>query len=359
MQASPGDALWKSIAYFAGEVKKESGTFFRLFHRLVIVRPRRLDHDRIYVQFCSAQGKEADQMDRVRKILHAGEAHRAGVTGMGVTAAILDSGCSLHPDYRDRLIGSYDFVNGRNGCYDDASHGTHVAGILAGDGRSGQGRYRGIAPGCRILGLKVLDRFGQGELEQLTAAVEWCIENRERYRIRILNLSAGTAKEEEDARACQLVECVERAWDAGIVVVVAAGNRGPDAESITVPGNSRKVITVGSSDGFPEQQGRKHAQYSGCGPTRECICKPELVCPGTRIVSCHTGYLQGRSYAAKSGTSMAAPAVAGAIALLLQQEPYLTNVEVKMRMRECAADAHLAQNRQGWGIPDLRRLLRL
>ncbi len=153
------------------------------------------------------------------------------------------------------------------------------------------------------------------------------------------------------------MEYVERAWDAGLVVVTAAGNMGPEPMSITAPGNSRKVITVGSSTRFRYRQPNVNADYSGCGPTHECICKPELVAPGTHIVSCSPLWRQGVYYARKSGTSMAVPAVSGSIALLLEKEPYLTNVQVKMRLREAAVDLGLPRNRQGWGMPDLRKLV--
>lgn len=296
-------------------------------------------------------------MDRVRKKLHADEVHRAGITGRGVGVAVLDSGLSRHPDYAERIAGFRDFVNGKTTCYDDASHGTHVAGILGGDGKRSGGLYRGIAPGCLVVGVKVLDRWGQGRLEDLLRAVEWVVRHRHRYGIRILNISAGTSREMEEEAARRLVSCVEQAWDAGLVVVVAAGNLGPEPESITVPGNSKKVITVGSSDGFDQKPRWGNADYSGCGPTRECVCKPELVAPGTEILSCYSRWQRGTCYTSKSGTSMAAPAVAGAAALLLESEPELSNVEVKMRLREAAVDLGLAKQRQGWGMPDLRRLL--
>ena len=285
-------------------------------------------------------------MNRVREALHATEIHRAGITGRGITAAVLDTGISRHPDYSERIVAFRDFVNGKPSCYDDASHGTHVAGILGGSGKSSGGKYCGIAPGCRIVSGKVLDSFGAGEVENLIRAIEWVIEQRDVYRIRILNISAGTTRTEEDRQARELLRCVERAWDGGLVVIVAAGNLGPDPECITIPGNCRKVITVGAFD-----------HYSGCGPTSECICKPELVAPGTRIISCYSGFRRGVYYTRKSGTSMAAPAVAGAVALLLEQEPELTNVEVKMRLKEAAVDTGMPKNCQGWGMPDLRRLL--
>ncbi|WP_283685183.1 S8 family peptidase [Parablautia sp. Marseille-Q6255] len=294
-------------------------------------------------------------MDWVRKKLYADAVHQAGITGKGVTAAVLDSGISRHPDYAKRIIVFKDFINGRQECYDDASHGTHVSGILCGDGSSSGGRYCGIAPGCSLIHLKVLDRNGEGSMEELIRAIHWVIVNKEKYRIRIMNISAGTTLGEQAKSGTLLVNAVEEAWDAEIVVVVAAGNLGPGPSTVTVPGNSRKVITVGAAD-WMRRSGGAGRLYSGCGPTQECICKPELVIPGTEVVSCCPYWRNGRYYSKKSGTSMAAPAVAGAAALLLEKEPYLTNVEVKMRMKESAVSCGFPQNRQGWGILDLRRL---
>lgn len=299
-------------------------------------------------------------MDRVRAKLHASEIHKAGITGKGVTVCILDSGITGHPDYVERIVAFRDFVNGKNQFYDDASHGSHVSGIIGGDGKSSIGRYCGMAPGCRLIHLKVLDYLGQGSLENIINAIRWTIENREKYDIRIMNISAGTTKEEGDEGSEQLVKWVEKAWDAGIIVVVAAGNMGPLPMSITAPGNSRKVITVGASDQFRRQpQGNTNINYSGCGPTQDCICKPEVIAPGTEIVSCSPNWVRGRYYSTKSGTSMAAPAVAGGIALLLEKEPGLTNIQVKMRLKESAVDLGYPKNRQGWGMPDLRKLLKI
>ena len=144
-------------------------------------------------------------MNRVREALHATEIHRAGITGRGITAAVLDTGISRHPDYSERIVAFRDFVNGKPSCYDDASHGTHVAGILGGSGKSSGGKYCGIAPGCRIVSGKVLDSFGAGEVENLIRAIEWVIEQRDVYRIRILNISAGTTRTEEDRQARELL----------------------------------------------------------------------------------------------------------------------------------------------------------
>lgn len=298
-------------------------------------------------------------MDYVRNVLHADSVHRRGITGKGVVAAVLDSGISLHPDYAKRIVAFEDFVNGRRECYDDASHGTHVSGILCGDGTSSRGRYCGIAPDCGLIHLKVLDERGEGDTKQLLRAIRWVIANREAYQIRILNISAGTTAGEQAKSGGLLVEAVEEAWDAGIAVVVAAGNQGPASSTITVPGNSRKVITVGASDWMGRNFGGGLRRYSGCGPTRECICKPELVAPGNEVVSCSPYWKTGRYYMKKSGTSMAAPAVAGGIALLLEKEPELSNVEVKIRLKEAAVSFGYPMNRQGWGMPDLRRLFQI
>lgn len=288
-------------------------------------------------------------MNRARNILHVQEALNRGITGKGIRTAVLDTGAVSHPDFADRIVCFKDFINGKQGNYDDYGHGTHVTGILAGNGTVA-GAYRGIAPQAEILLLKVLDRNGNGSRKDVLNGIYWVIQNRVKYDIRIMNISVGTVKE-GDIRDEALVEAVEKAWDAGIVVVVAAGNMGPAPKTITAPGNSKKVITVGSSDDFGSFS-------SGRGPTRNCVCKPDIVAPGAGILSCSSISVNGKwGYCRKSGTSMATPMVSGAVALLLSKEPWLTNVEIKMRLRETATDLRLPHSRQGWGLLDVRKLL--
>lgn len=286
-------------------------------------------------------------MNRVRTILRVQEVINRGFTGKGIRVAVLDTGIAGHPDYADRVVCFKDFINSGKFRYDDYGHGTHVTGILAGNGQM-SGQYRGIAPQAEIIHLKVLDKNGNGSRRDVLKGISWIIQNYAKYEIRILNISVGTVKE-GDIRDEVLVEAVEKAWDAGITVVVAAGNMGPAPQSITAPGNSRKVITVGSSDDF--------GSFSpGRGPTRNCICKPDIVAPGAGIVSCSNIPVNGRwGYCRKSGTSMATPMVSGAAALLLSKEPWLTNVEIKMRLRETAVDLGLEHSRQGWGLLDISR----
>ena len=134
-------------------------------------------------------------MDRVRKLTGAEPLLAKGFTGKGITAAILDSGIYPHPDLKERIVDFRDFLNGRTGCYDDYGHGTHVAGILAGNGKLSRGRYRGIAPECRLLPVKVLDRRGNGSRQDVLRGIEFVISTRERYHTRILNISVGTLAE--------------------------------------------------------------------------------------------------------------------------------------------------------------------
>ena len=170
------------------------------------------------------------------------------------------------------------------------------------------------------------------------------------YGIRIINISVGAAAMDSKA-AARLIKAVEQAWDQGFVVVTAAGNMGPAYGSVTAPGSSKKVITVGASDMLD-----RISSVSGAGPTAECVCKPDLVAPGADVISCAN---KRNSYAIKSGTSMSTPRVSGAIALLLQKDPFLTNVEVKMLLRESCLDLGYPRNRQGWGKLDIQKLLAL
>lgn len=290
-------------------------------------------------------------MNRARKIIHAEEVWAMGITGKGITVAVLDTGAAQHPDYAGRLICFRDFVGGHPSPYDDYGHGTHVTGILAGNGSLSR-NFRGIAPETKIVHLKVLDRNGNGRRGDVINGIRWVIRHREKYAIRVMNISVGTVKE-GDARDELLVKAVEDAWDAGIVVVVAAGNMGPLPQTITAPGNSRKVITVGSSDDSAPV-------YSGRGPTKNCVCKPDVVAPGSGIMSCNALWQKGQpAYCRKSGTSMATPMVSGAVALLLSREPWLTNVEVKMRLMETADNLGWPHSRQGWGLLNIGRFCRI
>ena len=278
------------------------------------------------------------------------------LTGKGVGVAVLDTGIYPHEDFKRRITAFQDMVNRRLTAYDDNGHGTHIAAIIGGDGSSSQGMYRGVAPGCNIIAVKVLDHRGNGFASDVLAGLRWIRENRERYGIRIVNISVGSLSRRNMTENSVLVRGVNGAWDDGLVVVVAAGNHGPGRMTVTTPGISRKVITVGCSDDHKEVDvmGSRMVDYSGRGPTMACISKPDLVAPGSGIISCCN---QPGQYMPKSGTSMSTPLVSGAVALLLERYPQMTNRDVKLRLIERAVDMGRPHNQQGWGLLDVGRLL--
>lgn len=276
--------------------------------------------------------------------------NRFGLTGKGIGVAVLDTGISPHIDFGKRIFRFEDILYHRKEPYDDCGHGTHVAGLIGGSGYASGGRYCGVAPGCLLTGIKVLDYRGNGKKQDMLKGIQWVCDHASEYGIRILNISVGAAEPEQKLHD-MLIESVEKAWDAGMVVVTAAGNMGPAPGSITAPGSSRKVITVGSSDMLVHHRG-----ISGRGPTRECVCKPDLVAPGNEIISCAPIQMK-RYYVKRSGTSMSTPLVSGAIALALEKDSSLTNVEIKMILKDSCRDLGYGHNLQGWGELNLDKFL--
>lgn len=266
-------------------------------------------------------------MNRVRKIIGY-ESYDVSWQNPPVGVCILDSGIAEHVDLKHRILKFKDFVNQKEDPYDDYGHGTHIAGICAGSGLGSAGKYRGVAPDCNLIVGKVLGNNGDGKIEDLLDGICWCIENRQKYNIRILNISVGLIHTVEEKRKNELMRLVEYAWDVGIVTVCAAGNNGPKQGSVTIPGSNPKVITVGSLENWGGEF--RTSRYSGRGPTRECVVKPEIYAPGKDIISCsHQG-----GYTRKTGTSMSVPVVTGGIALLLQHYPFFTPLQVKLRLLE-------------------------
>ena len=307
--------------------------------------------------------KTVDFMHQARKIIHADKPSLQKYTGNSVGIAVLDTGIYPHDDFispLNRIAAFKDFVHHRMDCYDDNGHGTHVCGIIAGNGHRSNGYYRGMAPNAHLIVGKILDRSGNGSITNSIKAIHWILEIQKEYNIRVLNISVGSESTDIDEEKSILVRCVNEAWDAGIVVVVAAGNNGPKKMSVTSPGISRKVITVGSSDDHKAIYigGTRVYNYSGRGPTRHMIPKPDIVAPGSDILSCAPLYNEkSTGYTFRSGTSMATPIVSGAAALLLEKSPYLTNEEVKKQLQKTATDLKLPRNQQGFGLLNVEKLL--
>lgn len=313
-------------------------------------------------------------MQRVARIIHLDAAQSLKLTGKGIGVAIFDTSIGRHPDLTqpdNHLLHFIDMVNFHRDFYDDNGHGTHIAGIICGTGKASRKKYQGIAPESHFIMIKVLNQKGEGNTEDVLAGIRWLLENHQKYNIRIVNISVGSSRGKYFNETSPLVKGVEALWEAGLVVLTAAGNHGPAPHSIGAPGNSRKIITVGASDVMQTGTGR---DYSGRGPTENCIKKPDIVAPGSNIISCQpisipAASLYGNSYynnlpadklyVSRSGTSMSTPVVSGCIALLLQQRPYLSNREVKYQLKKTAVDLGYSHSRQGWGMIRLDRLLYL
>ena len=304
-------------------------------------------------------------MNRVRKQVRCSDHIQRTIATEEITVAILDTGIGRHPDFGNRVVAFADFVNGRQAGYDDSGHGTHVAGCVGGSGTASSGVYRGMAPACRFCIGKVLDRNGEGCIESMKMGLVWVLENHVRYRIRVLNVSLGIGTSGEAERMEELVELLDAAWEKGIVVVCAAGTNGPEEGTISPLGCSRRVITVGCHEGgYFGARKDLCENFSGRGSRSVLYRKPDVVAPGTDIVSCNVNWKGSafsgyrNAYKKKSGTSMATPVVAGAAALFLQKYPRATNEELKRKMIYSAHDMGDSWNKQGWGMLDVERFCR-
>jgi serine protease AprX len=317
-----------------------------------------------------------------------------GYDGAGIGVAVLDSGiASWHDDltYRGsnpavKVVGNQrvskfvDFVNGRLTPYDDNGHGTHVSGIIAGNGYDTLGARAGIAPAANIVSLKVLDGRAGGYISNVIAAFDWVLANRATYKIRVVNVSVGAAVS-ESYNTDPLTLAAKRLVDQGIVVVTAAGNLGknpatgkPQYGAITSPGNAPWVLTVGaySHEGTLNRNDDKMGPYSSRGPTAiDFAAKPDIVATGTGIVSLAAPgsllyltkanlLLKGslltatKPYLSLTGTSMASPVVAGAVALMIQANPRLTPNMVKAILQYTAQDYHYDALTQGGGFLNIK-----
>lgn len=279
--------------------------------------------------------------------------------GQGVGIAVVDTGISPHYDLiypENRITAFKDFINNRAFPYDDDGHGTHVSGILAGNGYASQ-KYIGSAPYADLISIKALDSDGNGSTSDILASFQWILDHRKLYNIRVINLSLGITADTPYADD-PLVKAANAVVKNGISIVAAAGNNGPSRCSINSPGTSPYVITVGAADFSKTASGSgiKVANFSSRGPTAEGLPKPDLLAAGVGIHS--LDYRNPKAYAVQTGTSMAAPAVSGVAACLYALRPDLTPMQVK-RLITRSAFPMKPENRsaQGCGLLNYEILL--
>lgn len=295
-------------------------------------------------------------MDRVKELVHAKNVYQRGYSGRGIRIALLDTGVASHPDLGGRIVAFKDFVKGKRAAYDDNGHGTHIAGILCGNGLVSGGRLAGMAPRAEIIVLKVLDEKGNGSTKTSLEALDWIRENQKRYNIRLLNYSVGYQPGVHLEEQKKLLAAIDELWERDLMIVTAAGNNGPGTHTVTVPGISRKVVTVGASDDQGYRSSYLSPGYSGRGPTDCCIVKPEILAPGTGILSLGS---RSNGYVRKSGTSMAAPVVCGALALAFEKDPSLTPALLKLQLYESVDHERVEQTRRCWGILNVDNLMEM
>ncbi|USL45763.1 S8 family peptidase [Priestia megaterium] len=265
-----------------------------------------------------------------------------GLSGNGVTIAVLDTGIHPHPDFTlptSRIVDFVDYIQGKSSPYDDNGHGTHVTGCAAGNGFASNGKYTGLAPNAQIIGIKVLDKNGNGYLSSVIAGINYCIENKSRFNIRIINLSFGTDSVVpyiDDP----LAQAAEQAVLAGIIVLMAANNSGATG-TVNSPATHPKVISVGAvadRKTMPISDGLIYI-YTSNLETMNGLMKPDVLLPGVYI----TGPLPPNSilsdqlepfvvnqhYISLSGTSIATGLCTGAVAIILEAYPSYSPSRIK------------------------------
>ncbi len=296
----------------------------------------------------------------------ADDLHAAGHDGSGVGIAIIDTGVANLPDFAGRIVGAVDFSGDGNN-QDAYGHGTFIAGLAAGDGSSSNGEHAGVAPGAHVIPVKIAGQNGSSDVSHVLAAMQYVVSFRDTYDIRVLNLSLGTDSTQPQTLS-PLNHAVERAWDAGIVVVVSGGNHGEEGPGrIPKPADDPLVLTVGATDSMDtiDRADDVVAGFSSIGPSiADGFEKPDIVAPGAHLVSLiapgsalatnfPTSHLDS-AHAQGSGTSFAAGVVSGAAALLLDAHPDWTPDQVKDAITQGAVPGPVGdRNVDGFGAIDL------
>ncbi|MFC4463867.1 S8 family serine peptidase [Streptomyces xiangluensis] len=330
---SEGADLWETLTGSGGTARERSAAADRV--------------EKIWLD-----GKVEAALDRSTAQIGAPEAWAAGYDGTGVKVAVLDTGVDgTHPDLKGRIDAAKNFSEAAD-TVDRVGHGTHVASTVAGSGAHSGGKYKGVAPGARLISGKVLDDEGVGEESGVIAGAQWAVAQ----GAEVVNLSLGGPDSPGDDPLEQAVD--ELSASSGALFVIAAGNDGPAAGTVGSPGSAAAALTVGAVDRTDAM-----ADFSSRGPTADGSLKPDLTAPGVDIVAAKAaegteGDPAADGYVSMSGTSMATPHVAGAAAILAQRHPDWTGERIKAALTASAKPtAGVSAFAQGTGRTDLTRAL--
>lgn len=307
------------------------------------------------VKFISSVSKASTLMQVSRKILGI---ENCSLTGKDVGIAFIDTGIYEHIDFivgKKRIVFFKDFINEKENSYDDNGHGTFITGVCCGNGALSGGKYSGVAPQANIISLKALNGLGEASADKILNAMEWVYNNYKQYNIKVVCMSFGS---EPLGINDPIMAGAEALWQEGIVVVAAAGNSGPEFQTIKSPGVSSKIITVGgfNDNRISQEEFDEHyfeiAEFSSRGPAFQRY-KPDLIAPSVDIISCG----RDKPYITLSGTSVATPMIAGCATLILEREPYLKPNDVKRKLLSCCKPISFNKNYEGYGYPKIDQIL--
>jgi serine protease AprX len=273
----------------------------------------------------------------------APELWKQGLTGQGVGVAVLDTGLDTHAALKGNIAAYHSFVDNKQEPNDNHFHGTAMSGIIAGLGKDG--KFPAVAPNARLIGLKVADDQGRVQTDKVAEAIRWAVENRARYNIQVINLSFTADERDEPAQLAEINKAVDEASAQGIIVVASAGNDGPNPAKMQAPASASTAISVASTETFASPDLKKHAVSDFSHRSPEGEAHATVSAPGT-------GWLEpvtGGGYWMEGGTSQAAAALSGVMALWKQARPDLTPAQARQALENTSYSLNSGKEAQGAG----------
>lgn len=315
-----------------------------------------------FVKYISSNSKVFTQINNARKVLGVEKIIPRNLTDF--SCAVIDTGLYPHLDFSltsDRILAFKDFINNKTQMYDDNGHGTTVTGALAGGGVVSCGKYSGVDKNLKLVVIKALCAEGEGRVVTILKSMQWILDNQKKYNIKIVCISFGSNVQELND---PLIMAAEVLWNNGITVVSACGNTGPTAKTIQSPSASSKIISVGALDDGRGESSRPNidkfsvADFSSRGPILN-VFKPDVLASGVNITTTSNYAINKKFYTTTSGTSLAAPIVAGVCSLLLRKHPTLTPNEIKKLLIQNCHPITGDRNAEGYGWLDVTELFEI